>query len=51
MGRVNEVFAECRSAFIDAFDRDPGDTIETIGTDDAEVVLIVSSSIAIEIPK
>jgi pyruvate/2-oxoacid:ferredoxin oxidoreductase alpha subunit len=46
MGRVDEVFGECRAAFHDVFERDPGGAIETLGTEDAEIVIVVSSSIA-----
>jgi pyruvate/2-oxoacid:ferredoxin oxidoreductase alpha subunit len=46
MDRVGEVFEECRAAFVDAFDRDPGGAVETLGTEDAEIIIIVSSSIA-----
>jgi pyruvate/2-oxoacid:ferredoxin oxidoreductase alpha subunit len=46
MGRVDEVLAECRTAFVDVFDRDPGGAVETLGTEDAEIVVVASSSIA-----
>ncbi len=46
MDRVDEVFGECRAAFRDVFERDPGGAIETLGTEDAEIVVVVSSSIA-----
>ena len=46
MDRVMAVYEECRSEFIDVFGRDPGAPIEAFRTDDADIVLIVSGSIA-----
>jgi pyruvate/2-oxoacid:ferredoxin oxidoreductase alpha subunit len=46
MDRVDEVLGECRAAFLDVFKRDPGGAVETLGTEDAEIIIIVSSSIA-----
>lgn len=47
MGRVPAVFEECRQAFSEVFGRDVEGAIETYETDDAEVVLITSGTIAI----
>jgi pyruvate/2-oxoacid:ferredoxin oxidoreductase alpha subunit len=44
--RVPEVYEECRAAFIDVFGRDPGDHITPFETDDAELILIASGTIA-----
>ncbi len=46
MEAVPDVFEESRRAFADVFGRDPGASIETFHTEDAEVVLLVSGSIA-----
>jgi len=46
MNRVPDVYQECRESFSDAFGRDPGDVIQTFATEDAELVLIVSGTMA-----
>jgi len=46
MARVPEVYAECREAFTQEFQRDVGGMIETLGTDDADLVVITSGTIA-----
>jgi pyruvate/2-oxoacid:ferredoxin oxidoreductase alpha subunit len=46
MEAVPEVFEESRRAFVEVFGRDPGASIETFHTEDAEVVLLVSGSVA-----
>jgi pyruvate/2-oxoacid:ferredoxin oxidoreductase alpha subunit len=46
MGRVPGVFEECRAEFKEIFGRDPGGAIETFETDDAEVILLTSSTVA-----
>ena len=46
MKRVPQVYQECRQSFTEVFGRDPGDMIQTYGTEDADVILIVSGTIA-----
>ncbi len=46
MKRVPEVYNECRSAFAETFGHDPGAAVQTYGTDDADVVLVASSTMA-----
>jgi len=46
MKRVPNVYQECRESFTGTFGRDPGDVIQTFATDDAEVVLVASGTIA-----
>jgi pyruvate/2-oxoacid:ferredoxin oxidoreductase alpha subunit len=46
MKRVPDVYQECRESFREIFGRDPGDMIQTIGTDDAEQVLVASGTMA-----
>ncbi len=46
MNRVPGVYEECRENFSEAFGRDPGDVIQTFATEDAELVLIVSGTMA-----
>jgi pyruvate/2-oxoacid:ferredoxin oxidoreductase alpha subunit len=46
MLRVPEVYEECRQAFRDVFDRDPGAPLETFHTEDAETVLVASATVA-----
>jgi len=46
MARVPEVYEECREAFRGEFERDVGGMIETFGTDDADLVVITSGTIA-----
>ena len=46
MKRVPDVFQECRKSFTETFGRDPGDVIQTFATDDAETVLVASSTMA-----
>jgi len=46
MRRVPAVYQECRENFKDVFGRDPGDVIQTFETDDADVVLVVSGTMA-----
>jgi len=47
MERVPHVLDECRSEFERIFGRDPGGAIETLETDDADTILLASSSIAL----
>lgn len=46
MKRVPDVYQECRQSFTEIFGRDPGDMMQTFATDDAELVLIASGTIA-----
>jgi len=46
MKRVPAVYEECRQSFKEVFGRDPGDVIQTFETDDADVVLVVSGTMA-----
>ena len=46
MKRVPEIHDECRAEFIEHFGRDPGDVIQTFETDDAELILIASGTMA-----
>ena len=46
MNRVPSVYQECRESFTAAFGRDPGDVIQTFATEDADVILIVSGTMA-----
>ena len=46
MNRVPMVYQECRESFTETFGRDPGDVIQTFATEDADVILIVSGTMA-----
>ena len=46
MKRVPDVYQECRQSFTEVFGRDPGDVIQTLGTDDAEMVLVATGTMA-----
>ncbi|MGI9247567.1 MAG: pyruvate ferredoxin oxidoreductase [Woeseiaceae bacterium] len=46
MKRVPDVYQECRQSFTEIFGRDPGDLMQTFATDDAELVLVASGTIA-----
>ncbi len=46
MGRVAEVYEECRAAFRDGFGRDPGAAVETYEVEDADLLLVASATIA-----
>jgi len=46
MNRVPIVYQECRESFTETFGRDPGDVIQTFATEDAEVILVVSGTMA-----
>jgi len=46
MKRVPEVYQECRESFTEVFGRDPGGMIQTFATDDAELILIATGTIA-----
>ena len=46
MKRVPDVYQECRQSFSDVFGRDPGDVIQTFGTEDATQILIVTGTMA-----
>jgi len=46
MKRVPSVYRDCRKSFTETFGRDPGDVIQTFATDDAEIVLVASGSMA-----
>ena len=46
MKRVPEVYDEVRSVFEDTFGHDPGAAVQTFETDDAETVIVASSTMA-----
>ncbi len=46
MKRVPKVYDECRLAFEETFGHDPGAAVQTYGTDDADTVLVASSTMA-----
>ena len=46
MKRVPEVSQECRESFQEVFGRDPGDVIQMFATDDAELILVASGTMA-----
>jgi len=46
MKRVPGVYQECRGSFIESFGRDPGDVIQTLATEDADLILVVSGTMA-----
>ena len=46
MKRVPDVYQECRGSFADIFGRDPGAALQTFETDDAELILITSGTMA-----
>ncbi len=46
MKRVPDVYDECRSAFEETFGRDPGAAVQTYATDDADVILVTSATMA-----
>jgi len=46
MNRVPPIYQECRESFTEIFGRDPGDIIQTFGTEDAEVILVASGTMA-----
>jgi pyruvate/2-oxoacid:ferredoxin oxidoreductase alpha subunit len=46
MQRAPAVFEECREAFIKEFGRDPGAALQPFETDDAEMVLLATGTIA-----
>jgi pyruvate/2-oxoacid:ferredoxin oxidoreductase alpha subunit len=46
MKRVPRVYRECRTAFEETFGRDPGGAVQTFATEDAEVVLVASGTMA-----
>jgi pyruvate/2-oxoacid:ferredoxin oxidoreductase alpha subunit len=46
MARVPHVFQEARTEFLQVFGRDPGDALQTFETDDAERILVATTSIA-----
>ncbi len=46
MKRVPEVYQECRQSFTEIFGRDPGDVIQAIDTEDADLVLVASGTMA-----
>jgi pyruvate/2-oxoacid:ferredoxin oxidoreductase alpha subunit len=46
MKRVPDVYQECRQSFKEVFGRDPGDVIQTIGTEDAEQILVATGTMA-----
>jgi pyruvate/2-oxoacid:ferredoxin oxidoreductase alpha subunit len=46
MKRVPDVYNECRSAFEETFGRDPGAAVQTFDTDDADVVIVASGTMA-----
>ncbi len=46
MNRVPAIYQECRESFTEIFGRDPGDIIQTFGTEDAEVILVASGTMA-----
>ena len=46
MQRVPGVYDECRTEFEATFGRDPGAAVQTLDTDDAEIVLVASGTMA-----
>jgi pyruvate/2-oxoacid:ferredoxin oxidoreductase alpha subunit len=46
MLRVPAVFEEARAEFVEVFGRDPGGALQTLGTEDAETILVAIGSIA-----
>jgi pyruvate/2-oxoacid:ferredoxin oxidoreductase alpha subunit len=46
MQRVPGVYDECRTAFEETFGRDPGAAVQTFDTDDADVVIVASGTMA-----
>ncbi len=46
MKRVPEVYEECRRSFTETFGRDPGDVIQAVDTEDADLVLVASGTMA-----
>ncbi len=46
MKRVPAVYDECRAAFEETFGRDPGGAVQTYATDDADVILVASATMA-----
>ena len=46
MKRVPEVYKQCRQDFEESFGRDPGKAIQPIETDDADMVLVASGTMA-----
>ncbi len=46
MGRVPDVYQECRTAFGETFGRDPGGAVQAFETDDADTVLVASGTMA-----
>ena len=46
MKRVPDVYQECRQSFKEVFGRDPGDVIQTNGTEDAEQILVATGTMA-----
>ncbi|MBT8090958.1 MAG: pyruvate ferredoxin oxidoreductase [Gammaproteobacteria bacterium] len=46
MKRVPDVYQECRESFLEVFGRDPGDVIQMFATDDAEMVVIATGTVA-----
>ena len=46
MKRVPTVYEECRQSFAEIFGHDPGDLIQAVDTEDADVVLIASGTMA-----
>ncbi len=46
MKRVPGVYDECRAEFQQTFGRDPGAAVQTYATDDAELILVASGTIA-----
>jgi len=46
MKRVPDVYQECRESFTEIFGRDPGDMLQTFATEDAELVLVASGTMA-----
>ena len=46
MKRVPQVYGECRTAFEETFGRDPGGAVQNFETEDAEVILVASGTMA-----
>ncbi|MGD2070013.1 MAG: pyruvate ferredoxin oxidoreductase [Gemmatimonadota bacterium] len=46
MDRAGAVFEESRAAFQEVFGRDPGDAVQTLGTEDADLVLVTTGTIS-----
>ena len=46
MQRVPDVYQQCRGAFEETFDRDPGGAVQAFETEDAETIVVASGTMA-----